>query len=305
GAPFDADAVIAHWSRILDPKNRFRRRILITPVLGVDKVDAYTVRFKLKHPWAPFKKIIAWNRTFIALIPSPKAVKADVQNAAPAGTGPFRFVEWKRSDYVAVEKNTAYWKAGQPLAERIVFRIIPDHQTRYAALQAREMDFIYTDRGSHIVKAQKDDSLKVYTAEDNGAEIILINNAAPPLDDVRVRKALIHAWNQAHYISISYKDTIPEVEHTFGNGFACGDVAYPEFNPDAARALLADYGKPVKIEYIHTNSQRGRDAGQILQQRCKVVGIDLVLAPMDIGPIVKKVYTGKYQVSSWRNPSAP
>ncbi|MCP4688045.1 MAG: hypothetical protein GY859_08350, partial [Desulfobacterales bacterium] len=40
GAPFDADAVIAHWSRILDPKNRFRRRILITPVLGVDKVDA-------------------------------------------------------------------------------------------------------------------------------------------------------------------------------------------------------------------------------------------------------------------------
>ncbi|MCP4693215.1 MAG: hypothetical protein GY859_34555, partial [Desulfobacterales bacterium] len=41
------------------------------------------------------------------------------------------------------------------------------------------------------------------------------------------------------------------------------------------------------------------------QQRCKVVGIDLVLAPMDIGPIVKKVYTGKYQVSSWRNPSAP
>ncbi len=305
GVPFDADAVIAHWSRMLDPKNRFRRRIYITPVLGVEKVDSHTVRFMLKHPWAPFKTILSWNRSFIALIPSPKAVAEDVQNSAPVGTGPFRFVEWKRSESVVVEKNADYWNAGQPVADRVVFRILPDHQTRYAALQAGEMDLIYTDRGSHIVNAQKDDSLKVWSEEDNGAEIILINNAKPPLDDVRVRKALLHAWSQEHYISISYKDTIPMIEHAFGSGLACADVAYPQFDPEAARALLAEYGKPVKIEYLHTNSQRGRDAGQILQQRCKAVGIDLVLAPMDIGPIVKKVFTGDYQTSSWRTPSAP
>jgi len=305
GTPFTSDAVTAHWNRILDPKNRFKDLYLISPIASVEKIDNHTVRFNLNHPWLAFKGAISWNRSYTALIPSPKAVAEDSHHSAPIGTGAFRFVEWKRSDYVIVEKNKDYWNTGRTLADRIVFRIIPDHQTRYAALEAGEINFIYTDRGNHIRQAQGNSAFQVFVAEDNGAETILLNNTQPPLDDVRVRKASLHAWDQARYISISYKDTIPKVKHTFGNSFKCSNLAYPEYDPETAKALLSEYGKPVKIEYLHTNTSRGREAGQIIQQLFKTVGIETTLIPMDIGPIVKKVMQGNYQMASWRVSSAP
>ncbi|MDM8535448.1 ABC transporter substrate-binding protein [Desulfobacterales bacterium HSG17] len=115
----------------------------------------------------------------------------------------------------------------------------------YAALESGEIDCIYTDRGIHIRQAQKDAELKVFSALDNGADIIRMNQKSPPLDDVRVRKAILLAWNQAKYISVSLKDTIPKIEHTFGNTLKCDDVGYPEHDPEVAKKLFAEYGKPI------------------------------------------------------------
>jgi len=304
GTPFTADAVTAHWARMLDPKIRFRGRPYITPVKSVEKVDPHTVRFYLKHPWPAFKGAISWSRG-IALIPSPKATDQDTRNSTPVGTGPFRFVKWKHSDYISVEKNQNYWKTIRPVADRIIFRIISDHQTRYAALKAGEIDFIYTDRGIHIRQAQKDAGYNVFSALDNGADIIRMNHKAPPLNDVRVRKAILLAWNQAKYISISLKDTIPKIEHTFGNTLKCDDVAYPEYDPEAAKKLLTEYGKPVKVEYVHTQTSRGQELGQILQQLGKAAGIEIVLRPLDMGALIQKIVKGDYQMGSGRIPSAP
>ncbi|MCP4694628.1 MAG: ABC transporter substrate-binding protein, partial [Desulfobacterales bacterium] len=58
GAPFNADAVVHHWSRILNPENRYRHRMFIQPIQSVEKIDDYTVRFNLAHSWAPFKVVI-------------------------------------------------------------------------------------------------------------------------------------------------------------------------------------------------------------------------------------------------------
>jgi len=302
GTPFTADAVTAHWAKMLDPKNRFRGRAHITSVTSVEKVDSHTVRFNLNNPWPAFKGAISWIRG-IALIPLP--APQDILNSAPIGTGPYRFVQWKRSESISVETNPDYWKTIQPVANKITFRIISDHQTRYAALKAGEIDFIYTDRGTHIRQAQKDDSYKVFSALDNGADIIRMNHKAPPLDDFRVRKAILLAWDQAQYISTSLKDTVPKIENTFGENQKCGNSEYPEHDPAAAKELLAEYGKPVKVEYVHTQTARGQELGQILQQLGKTAGIEIVLQPLDMGALIKKIVTGNYQMGSGRIPSAP
>ncbi|MDM8537282.1 ABC transporter substrate-binding protein [Desulfobacterales bacterium HSG17] len=304
GTPFTADAVTAHWSRMLDPKIKFRGRAYITSVKSVEKIDAHTVRFNLKHPWPAFKGVISWIRG-IALIPSPAAMKQETGNSAPVGTGPFQFVKWKHSDYISVEKNPNYWKSIAPIADRIKFRIISDHQTRYTSLKAGETDLIYTDRGIHIRQAEKDADLNVFSALDNGADIIRMNHKSPPLDDVRVRKAVLLAWDQAKYISVSKKGTIPKIEHIFGSTLDCNNTAYNEHDPQAAKKLLAQYGKPVKIEYIHTQTPRGQELGQIMQQLMKEAGIELILTPLDMGALIRKIIKGNYQMGSGRIPSAP
>ena len=63
GTPFDADAVVHHWRRLLDPANKYRARAAMAPITGITKIDAYTVRFDLKHAWLPFARVISSTRS--------------------------------------------------------------------------------------------------------------------------------------------------------------------------------------------------------------------------------------------------
>src|SRR5207247_799311 len=69
----------------------------------------------------------------------------------PIGTGPFRFVEWKRDERLVLERNPDYWQ-GPADASRVTFRFIPEFSARMAALLSGEVD-IMTDVPPHAVAA--------------------------------------------------------------------------------------------------------------------------------------------------------
>jgi len=300
GTPFNADAVVHHWSRLLNPENKFRGRSQVAPIQSVEKVDDFTVRFNLTHAWLPFSKILTDTRTLTSYVLSPKAVDEGTQIRAPVGTGPFMFKEWKSGDRLVVVKNPNYWQKGKPYLDEIVFKPAPDHQTRFASLQSGEVDVIFMDRGHILKQADADDSLVHYQGEGNGAETIILNTTKSPLDDVRVRRAIAHTWNQERYVSMSYKDSIPTAHHPFGNGLPCGDAGYRKHDLEKAKQLIAEYGKPVEIECLHTNSKRGREFGVILQQFGKEAGINVKPAGMAVAGMVKNVFSKNYHMSSWR-----
>jgi len=305
GTAFNADAVVDHWQRMLDPANKFRGRAALSVIEAVERAGSYTVRFRLQHPWQPFLRVITSTRSLINLIPSPKAVAAGIQNRAPVGTGPFRFKEWRAGDHFTVVKNPEYWKQEVPHLDTVVFKPLPDSQTRYAALKSGQLDLIWSDRGNLIHKAVQDPELKVVQSDDNGAEIFILNTAEPPLDDKTVRQALAHAHNQARHVSLVYKDSIPIIHHPFGSDFRCVDDGYREYDPARAVQLLADRSRPLDIECLHSNSPRGRDTGEITQQLMREVGVQVTPVGLNFGPVVKKVISGQYQISTWRMSSRP
>ncbi|MGD9274046.1 MAG: ABC transporter substrate-binding protein, partial [Desulfobacterales bacterium] len=305
GTAFNADAVVNHWDRLLNQENKFRGRAAMGPIVSVKKVDETTIQYNLKHPWLPFKRVICGTRGLINLIPSSKSVDAGNQNRAPIGTGPFKLEEWKSGDAFTVVKNPEYWGKGVPFLDKIVFKPMTDSQTRYASLQSGQADIIWMDRGNLINKAKTDSSLKVYASEHNGAEIFILNTSVPPLDNVNVRRALAHAHNQERQVKMVYKDSIPVVHHPFGNQCECNEVGYREYNPDEARKLLAGYNGTVELEVLHSSSKRGRDIGEITQQLFKDVGVTANPKGFDFGPVIKKVISGKYQISTWRISSRP
>lgn len=298
--PFNADAVVGHWQRLLDPKNKFFSRTMFDPIGSVQKLDELTVRFQLKHPWAPFRSILSAPQSIAAYIPSPKAVKAETQNRAPVGTGPYMFKEWTANDRLVVVRNPNYWRKGKPHLDSVVFRILPDMQARFASLQAGESDVIQTDRGASIVQAGSDRSLKVYASDAAGTYNFLLNASRPPLNDVRVRQALAHAWNQELLLKADYKGTLPFAKDPFGGQINCGDTAYRKYDPDKARKLLAEYGKPVELEMIHTSTPRGKEAGEIMQRLFKDVGVTLKLVPLAEGQLAKRGIGSDYQVAGWK-----
>ncbi len=303
GAAFNADAVIHHWRRILNPENRYIGRNFLAPIKAVEKIDAFTVQFILNHKWLPFPKVLAEARGLVTFIPSPKAVDADTQNRAPVGTGPFMFKQWQSGDSFIVVKNPNYWQNGKPYLDDIVFKLVPDHQSRYAGLKSGQMDMIWMDRGNIIQKAQKDPSIIHYQAMGNGAEIFILNTTRPPFDNPDVRRALAHAWDQKICVNMSYHNAIPFVTHPLGDAIECSDVQYPEFNIEKAKMLMARIGTPIEIECLHTDTKRGREQGELLQQFGKKAGIAVKTSGLSFGPIIKKVYTKDYQISTWRMPS--
>lgn len=299
GTPFNADAVVQHWSRILDPKNRFRGLLLLRAIESVEKTGEFEVVFHLKHAWTPFTTFITMPSSFTALIPSPTAVANETQNTHPVGTGPFVFKEWRRGADIRVVKNTHYWQEGKPYLDEMVFRAVPDHETRYATLASGQADIMITDRPMHVKKLETDPKFDKYILSWRGAGILALNTQKPPLDDVRVRRALALAWDQEKYLKLSFQNIMPFTEHWFGGDTDCGDVGYPAPNLEKARELIEDYGKPVELEYVHTATNRGKEAGVIVQQMMKQIGVKITPVPSDFPGILKRLMSKQFDMTSW------
>ena len=302
GTPFNADAVIHHWDRILKPENHYSGRVLLRPITTVEKSGEFEVRFHLEHKWESFTAVLASQRGLAALIPSPRAVAEDIQNRAPVGTGPFIFKEWKSGDRIVVTRNPHYWQAGKPYLDGIVLRAIPDHETRYAAAVSGEVDIVVTDRPGHVKSLSEDPGFNSILSEPDGAWILAMNSAKPPLDDVRVRRAIAHVWDQKQFLKVCYKDIMKYTENWYGDALRCEESGYLQRDIEKAASLIAEYGKPVEVTYYHTPSNRGREVGELLQQMLKPIGVTVTPVPNDWAAIMKSMLSKEYNMATWSIP---
>jgi peptide/nickel transport system substrate-binding protein len=62
-----------------------------------------------------------------------EAIGWEAFNTDPIGTGPFKFVEWRRDDRLILEAYDDHWR-GRPVWDRLVHRRIPEDSTRVAEL---------------------------------------------------------------------------------------------------------------------------------------------------------------------------
>ena len=140
GTPLDAAAVVAHFKRMMDPKNRCRCISDLAPVDTVEATGPREVTFKMKTPSAPFPAVLA---DVAGMIVSPTAVEKYNNDLSthPVGTGPFMFKEWQRGAQIVFQRNPNYW-GKVPYLDEVVLRPMPDEQARYASLQAGNLDVI-------------------------------------------------------------------------------------------------------------------------------------------------------------------
>ena len=105
GTPFDAQAVVDSFNRMLDPERGLAGASRVRTI--VERVTAAgpgTVVFTLRSSYASFPRVLA-----VTPIVSPLADKGGQLSRRAAGTGPYKFVEWKTGEYVLEERNEQYW----------------------------------------------------------------------------------------------------------------------------------------------------------------------------------------------------
>ena len=300
GTPLDAAAVVAHFKRMMDPKNHCRCIADLTPVDTVEATGPLEVTFKMKTPSAPFPAALA---DVAGMIESPTAVEKYNNDLSthPVGTGPFRFKEWQRGAQIVFERNPDYWDKPANLDE-IVLRPMPDEQSRYASLKAGNLDIIMNAGARDVIDAQQGKKFTVIDPGSLATVFVMINTAAPDVSDQRVREAMAHALDRVALNKAINKGLYQIANTVFGTGLAPHEMVegYPDYDPAKAKALLADYGKPVKLKLSVAATPIAVLSGQALQQMWKKVGIDTEIDQFEQIQLIRNAGNKDYQVMLYR-----
>ena len=252
GTPFNAAAVKFTYDRLLDPQNPYHDTgpfpfapFYYGAIQSTQVVDSYTVRFVLKRPFSPLLHNLTLNTGRIV---SPAAVKKWGKEfpSHPVGTGPFTFASWQKNVRIVLEKNARYWD-GAPKLTQLIFRPLPDDQTRVTELLNGGADFIVDVPPDNLAQLKKDARFQVSEAPGPHIWWVTLNTRIKPFNDVRVRQAANYAVNKAAICRDVLKETCtpadgpipPAVTWAFDpqvNG-------YP-YDSAKAKALLTEAGYP-------------------------------------------------------------
>ena len=236
GQPFTAESAAFSLERLLDPEAGNPQRHLFSAIERVEVAGPYRLRLHLSRPDAllPFRLGLS-----AAVMVHPYSAATNAER--PVGTGPYRVDGWRR-DELHLSAYPGYWQAS-PAISRGIFTFTANRLEMENALAEGLID-LYPD-GSTLLSHPQLSLRSDYVMQDGlseGQVIVALNHARPPLDDLRVRRALSHAVNRQALLSI-YPSAEPPV---IGSHFSPLHPAYVELaeryphSPKRARELLAE-----------------------------------------------------------------
>ena len=257
--------------------------------VGVKVIDDHTLEVQLREPAPYFLQLLDHHSTYPVHRATVEAFGAPTDRLSQwaragnhVGNGPFKLVEWQINSHIRVEKSDTYWDAATTKLNAIVFYPIDSQTTE---------ERMFRDGQLHHTYDVPLDKVPVYLAEQPelihvspylGTYFYNINMTRPPLDDVRVRRALV--------LSIDRKLLVETVlQGIYLPGYSVvppGTLGYDppqlfNYDPEEARRLLADAGFPggegfptFTITY-NTLEQHQKIAVAIQQMWRKELGINV------------------------------
>lgn len=198
GVPFTSKDVTFSWQAMMNNANNVNDRVGYEDVRSVDTPDAATVVFHLKQKFAPFvNTVFGESDSPICVIPEHILGKYhDLNrvpfNQEPIGTGPFKVARWVRGDHIELVANDDYFR-GKPKLKSIVIREIPDENSSLNALRSHDVDWIFQPSPNLYNTLKTIPDIKIVLAEQPNSLGMYFNTSRPPLNDVRVRRAIAYA----------------------------------------------------------------------------------------------------------------
>lgn len=234
GESFTAEDVKYTYDALLDEETSSYYSVY-EPIESVEIVDEYTVKFTLKNPYSPILGVLD-----IGIVPAHLGDNEDFPTN-PVGTGPYKLENWDKNNKIEFSANEEFW-GGEPETPKITYYIIPENNSRIAALEAGDVNLIHSPlTPQDIVRLQGNESLTVERLEIPDFNQIKYNVKDEVLSDGKVRKAISHLINRGE-ISSSIYDGIanPDAPLLAPLTWDSTAIHYPDYNPEEAARLLAE-----------------------------------------------------------------
>ncbi|MEX2584377.1 MAG: ABC transporter substrate-binding protein [Gemmatimonadota bacterium] len=317
GTPVTAEDVAFTIERQSDPLVASPRQADVAAVMGVDVVSPTTLEVRLNRT-SPYTV-----NALLEVIPVPRHLLADVDPADmrlapfgqnPVGNGFYRFGRWERGQQLVLEANPEV-PEGRAALDRIIMRIVPDINAALTELLAGQGDLLRIPP-DHADRIEASRSTDLYAARQVRPAWIAWNTTEPPLDDRRIRQALLMGIDREGLaaglfgeVGVPATSPIPESlwEHS-------EDVRPIPYDPAAAEGLLLQAGwrdsdsdgirerngQPLRIQvdFISADPTR-QDVLVAIQSMLRRIGVDLVPRAYERTAWVERLRSGEFQGSSW------
>ncbi len=263
GSSFTAEDVVFTYERAAKvPNSPSPFTMLTRQMTRLEIVDPLTLRITTASP-APLLPLdlaglpILSHTAAAGAAPEGKTTAEFDRGAGLVGTGPFKFIEWKRGEALVLARNDDYW-GQKPAWSKVTFKPIADGAARISALTAGDVDLVEDPPVADLPRLRKDPKIAVaqapssrliYIALDQFAEPspgIPDTNGKNPLKDRRVRQALSEAIDRKAIVE-KVMDGAAEPAGDFLPWPAFGtrkDARPDRYDPAEARRLLAEAGYP-------------------------------------------------------------
>ena len=308
GTDFNAEAVRWNIQRILDDKTSPRNSELST-VASVDVIDPNTVKLALKEPFAPLFSLLV-DRA--GMIVSPTAAQkggADFsRNPVGGGTGPFKFVEWKKDERIVLEKNTEYWRKDKdggalPYLDKLTYRPIPNEEPRLANLKTGEIDVSDSAPAKDVESIKKDSNLIYRQLPAFARGGIWLNSNAEPFNNKALRQAVAYAVDREEIQKTVFFDIGVVATGPLAPPHLGFDPAYKGIQKDTAKAKekLAEGGKSSGFSFkmfITAGSPQEQLLGELIKDQLSKVGIQADLVQQEFTKIVSDTQAGNFVASN-------
>jgi peptide/nickel transport system substrate-binding protein len=308
GTPFTGDAVKFTFDRLLANPTLQHAAVWKDSLAQVVVSDPMTVVFNLKAP----------NPGLINSFGEPILAQNAVEKYGEKfyekgiGTGPFKYVEWKKNQQWVGDANKDYWNKGVVKLTKITFRPITEEATKIAALKAGELDIIDSLSGDQAEDLAKDSNIVISRVPSFDTIHLTYNFRRAPFNNLDARKAVAYAINKEQITK-----NILRAGQLVGAPIPPGVVGYDEalakavipYDPEKAKALLQSAGVApgTKIEFRLNPAffAKMTEVSQFVSDQLRAVGFNVDMQYLEPGAYTEARKAGKFDLCVQQGNKSP
>lgn len=304
GEEFKADDIVYTFERMLKPETKALNQDFITAIkgsmdvmnekadtlAGLEVIDDYTIKITLESPFAPFIANIAtpgvsiYNRKFTEAAGDQFGLTPETT----CGTGPFKLSKWILNSETQIDVFEGYW-GGRAALDAVNWKTVKDADTQRMMFENGEIDEFDCDNAtSQIPYFANSEKYKDWLKVGNrvGIYYYSINANIKPFDDVRVRKAFQMSIDKQQLLDTLFDGRGTVQSGIMPPGLIGHNPDLPEinYNPDKAKALMAEAGYPNGFEMdicMVTDNPQTLRLNEMVQSMLTKVGIKANIIQMD------------------------
>ena len=281
GKPLTSADAKFTFEQIMDKKNKIITRTGWKQISKFETPDKQTVRITFKEPYAPYLTLFAGSQSQIL----PKHIYEGkdfntAMNNSVVGSGPFKFDQWKKGQFLKLVRNDNYWGTKAAL-ESVTFQWIPNTNTLINSLKNGGVQFISPPVDIGILQKLKGISgTKTQVRAGTVWEHIAFNTSK--VKNLNLRKAFAYGIDRQQIINKLLKGQVNPLQSVLipdQKPYYTPAWEQYKYNPDQAKKLAQQAkseGADMNVTFSTTSDNTLRESlQQIVQQQVQAYGINI------------------------------